>query len=150
MLEQMVETKTWKPSRGFAECSKCRLRGQQKETVEHLLAGCKVLPNNSKYLSKHNRALMILAISWTKEFNLVEKDMKWCKEKWCREDKEKRILLIYGIAYPQENNIVTKRNEKRTKYRRLTFKLRDYRAEYKACYTCCYKSARWSYQRSIS
>ena len=36
MLEQMVETKSWKASRGLAECSQCRLCSQQKETVEHL------------------------------------------------------------------------------------------------------------------
>ena len=27
---------------------------------------------------------MILAISLSKEFNLVEKDMNWYKRKWCR------------------------------------------------------------------
>ena len=74
MLEQMIETKSWKASRGLAECSKCRLFGQQRETVEHLLAGCKVLAN-SEYLTRYNRALIIL------EFNLVEKDMKWYKQK---------------------------------------------------------------------
>ena len=83
MLEQMVETKSWKASRGLAEYSKCRLCGQQRETVELLLAGCKVLAN-SEYLTRHNRALIILAISWANEFNLVEKDMKWYKQKWCR------------------------------------------------------------------
>ena len=83
MLEQMVETKSWKVSRGLAECSKCRLCGQQRKTVKYLLAGCKVLAN-SKYLTRHNRALMILAISWAKKSNLVEKDMKWYKQKWCR------------------------------------------------------------------
>ena len=75
MLEEMVETKLWKASRGLAKCSKCILYGQQREMVEHLLAGCKVLAN-SEYLTRHNRALMILAISWTNEFHLVEKDMK--------------------------------------------------------------------------
>ena len=83
ILEQMIETKSWKASRGLAKCSKCRLCGQKRETVEHLLAGCKVLAS-SEYLTRHNRALMILAISWKKEFNLVEKDMKWYKQKWCR------------------------------------------------------------------
>ena len=38
MLEQMIEIKPWKASRGLAECSKYRLCGQQRETVEHLLA----------------------------------------------------------------------------------------------------------------
>ena len=83
MLEQMVETKSWKASRGLADCSKYRLCGQHRETVEYLLAGCKVLAN-TEYLTRHNTALMILAISWAKEFNLVEKDMKWYKQKWCR------------------------------------------------------------------
>ena len=82
VLNQMVETKSWKVSRGFAECSKFGLSDEQRETVEHLLDGCKVFAN-SEYLNRHNKALIILAISWAKEFNLVEKDMKWCKQKWC-------------------------------------------------------------------
>ena len=53
MLEEMVKTKAWKASRGAAKCSKCRLCDQQKETVEHILAGCKVLANG-KYLTRHN------------------------------------------------------------------------------------------------
>ena len=83
VLEQMVKTKSWKPSIGLAECIKCRLCDQQMEKVEHLLAGCKVL-ENSEYLSRHNGALMMFAISWAKEFNLVKKDMKGYKQKWCR------------------------------------------------------------------
>ena len=82
MLEQMPETKAWKASRGFAECSKWRLCSQQKETVEHLLARCKV-STNSNYLARHTRKLMTLAISWAKEFHLVQKDMKWYKKNWC-------------------------------------------------------------------
>ena len=35
------------------------------------------------------------------------------------------------MVCPQENNIVTKRDEKRTKYRQLEFELRARRAEYK-------------------
>ena len=47
------------------------------------------------------------------------------------EDKEKSILWICDMACPQEDNIVTKRDEKRTKYRQLPFELREHRAEYK-------------------
>ena len=43
---------------------------EQIETVEHLVAGCKILAS-SEYLSRHNRALMILAIAWAKEHDLV-------------------------------------------------------------------------------
>ena len=162
MLEQIVETKLWKASKRLAKCSKCRLCGQHSEKVAHLLTGCKVLANR-EYLTRPNRALMILAISWAKEFNLVEKDMKWYKQKWCRgytlendhaklvwdlelnlrktttsrspdltlEDKEKKILWICDMACPQENNNVTKPDEKRTKYRQPAFELREWRAECK-------------------
>ena len=49
-----------KCNKALSECSKCRLCADQKETVEHLLAGYKVLAN-SEYLARHNRALKILA-----------------------------------------------------------------------------------------
>ena len=83
MLEQMVETKAWKVTRGLNESNKCRLCAEQREAVEHLLAGCKVLAD-SQYLVRHNRALMILPVAWAKEYNLVDKDIKWYKEKWLK------------------------------------------------------------------
>ena len=125
--------------------------------MEHLLAGCKVLAN-SEYLTRHNRALMILAISWAKEFNLVEKDTKWYKQKWCRgyvldndhaklvwdfefnlrkttaskgpdltQIVKEKILRICDMLCAEENNIVTKQDEKRTKYIQLAFELREQR-----------------------
>ena len=42
--------------------------------MEHLVEGCKVLANG-EYLSRHNRALMILAIAWAKEHDLVGQDV---------------------------------------------------------------------------
>ena len=83
MLEQMVEIKSWTASRGLAECSKWRLCGQQKYTVEYVLVGCKVLAS-SDYLIRNNKTLMILTISWANKFNLVEKDMKWYNQRRCR------------------------------------------------------------------
>ena len=43
MIEQMVETRAWKEDRGFTENSHCILYKGQRETVQHLLAGYKVL-----------------------------------------------------------------------------------------------------------
>ena len=51
MTEQMAETKSWKVTRGLIEDGKCRLCREQKERVEHLLAGCKKIAN-SEYLTR--------------------------------------------------------------------------------------------------
>ena len=64
MLEQMVETRSWKVSRGLAQDKQCRVCHERDETVEHIVAGCKVLAN-SEYLTRHNRALMIMAVNWS-------------------------------------------------------------------------------------
>ena len=42
MIEQMIETRALKEVRGIAENSQCRLCKEQRETVQHLLAGCKM------------------------------------------------------------------------------------------------------------
>ena len=51
--------------------------------LEHLVAGCKDLAN-SEYLSRHNRALMILVVEWAKEYDLIRMDTVWYKERWER------------------------------------------------------------------
>ena len=37
---------------------------------------------SSEYVIRHNRALMIMAVSWAKEYNLLHKNVKWYQEKW--------------------------------------------------------------------
>ena len=59
MLEQMVETRSWKVLRGLTQDKRCRVCYERDETIEHLVAGSKVLANN-EYLLRQNRAL----ISW--------------------------------------------------------------------------------------
>ena len=82
LIEQMVETRGWKVARGLMENGRCRLCGEFNETVEHLVAGCKTIAN-SEYLARHNRALMVMAIAWAKEYGLVGKKQsgKW-KIEW--------------------------------------------------------------------
>ena len=72
LQEKMIETRVWKVSRGLT-CAddKFRLCGKHRETVDHLLAGCKLLAGND-YLTRHNRTLMILAKQWAKEFELIK------------------------------------------------------------------------------
>ena len=43
MQEQMIETRAWKKLRGLGEIDICRLCGEQKETLQHLLSGFKKL-----------------------------------------------------------------------------------------------------------
>ncbi len=83
MLEQKTETKAWKVTRELIEHGRCRVCREQTESVEHLVARCKVLANN-EYLSRHNRVLMIMAVAWAKEYELVGEDVIWYKEWWER------------------------------------------------------------------
>ena len=83
MLEQMVETRSWKVERGLMEDGRCRVCFEQIETEEHLVEGGKVLAN-CEYSSRHKRTLMILAIAWAKEHDLVgQKNMIWLGKMWC-------------------------------------------------------------------
>ena len=67
MLEQIAETRSWKEARGLVKDGRCRVCHERDETTEHLVAGSKVLAN-SEYLSRHNRALMIIVVAWAKEY----------------------------------------------------------------------------------
>ena len=49
----------------------------------HLVAGCKTMAN-SEYLARHNRALMVMAIAWAKEYGLVAREVVRYKGNWIR------------------------------------------------------------------
>ena len=36
---------------------------------------------SSEYLARHNRTLMVMAVAWTKEQNLLDQNVKWYQEK---------------------------------------------------------------------
>ena len=74
----MVETRSWKAVRGLVQDGRCRVCHERDETIA---AGCKVLVN-SEYLSRYNRALMIMAVACAKEYELVGGGMVWYKEPW--------------------------------------------------------------------
>ena len=48
---------------------------------------------NNEYLTRHNRALMILAVAWAKEYELIGEDTVWYKERW-----ERSTVLENGKA----------------------------------------------------
>ena len=68
-------------SKQRAECDHCRLCDAYKETVIHILYGCKVL-EGSDYLKRHNNALMVLIVEWAKQESLLPSDSVWYKQKW--------------------------------------------------------------------
>ena len=74
MLEQIVVARLWKAARGLVQDGCCRVCHKRDETIEHLIAGCKAL-GNSEYLLRHDRALMIITVTWAKEYGLVDGDM---------------------------------------------------------------------------
>ena len=73
-LEQIVETRSWKVARNLMEDGRCRVCFEQIKTVEHLVTGRKLLANG-EYLSRHNRALMILALRG-------QNNMIWLGKMW--------------------------------------------------------------------
>ena len=77
----MIETKAWKKLRGLADEDKCRLCGAFRETVQHLLAGCKKLAG-SEYVRRHDNALRVLAVHWAIDNNLLPEGTKWYTEIW--------------------------------------------------------------------
>ncbi|CAB4045676.1 Hypothetical predicted protein, partial [Paramuricea clavata] len=83
LQEQMIETKAWKKMRGLVDQDKCRLCGEFRETVQHLLAGCKKLAG-SEYVRRHDNALKVLAVQWAIDNGLLPKGTKWYTEKWER------------------------------------------------------------------
>ena len=58
LQEQMIETKAWKKIRGLVDDDSCRLCGEHRETVQHLLSGCKKLAG-TEYLKCHDNALKV-------------------------------------------------------------------------------------------
>ena len=95
LQEQMVKTRAWKKIRGLVECDKCRLCGEHREIVHHLLSGCKKLVR-TEYVKRHNNTLKLLAVKWATENDLLSKDTKWYTTNWERgkmiEKDEKKLF----------------------------------------------------------
>ena len=100
MIEQMVETRASKEVRGLTKNSRCRLCKEQKETVQHLLAGCKMLASR-EYLTRQNRALMMMVVACAKGKNLLDQNVKWHQEKLKRGHvlKNSKIKLVWGFQF---------------------------------------------------
>ena len=78
--------------------------------MEHIVAGCKVLAN-SEYLMRHNRALMIMAVNWAKEYELIGNDVIWYKERWERGAvlENKRGKLVWDFEFKLRKTTTARR-----------------------------------------
>jgi len=79
----MIETRAWKKIGGLIVEDMCRLCGEQRETVQHPLSGCKKLAG-ADYLRRHDNTLRVLAVTWASESGLLPENVKWYREKWER------------------------------------------------------------------
>ena len=157
LQEQMIETKAWKKLRGLVDEDKCRLCGAFRETVQHLLAGCKKLAG-SEYVRRHDNALKVLAVHWAIDNKLLREGTKWYTEIWEKgkviekmgksyigfgtsdedelhgltlEDRIEKKIMIIDMACPNESNKEKKREEKVKKYQQLCYEIRERRDGYK-------------------
>ena len=83
MQEQMVETIAWKKMR--------------KETVQHLLAGCKKLAS-TEYVQRHHNALKVLAVL---NNGVLPSNTKWWNENWTKGIviQRNRYKLLWDSEY---------------------------------------------------
>ena len=52
-----------------------------RETVEHVLAGCRVIAG-TEYLRRHDNALRVLAVAWCKQQGILSDDVLWYEVNW--------------------------------------------------------------------
>ena len=100
ITEKMAETRAWKELRGLTENSQCRLCKEQRQPVQYIFAGCKMLAS-SEYLARHNRALMVIAVTQAKEQNLLDQNVKWYQEKWKRRHvlQKSQAKLVWDFQF---------------------------------------------------
>ena len=78
--------------------------------VEHVVTGYTKLAN-SEYLTRHNKALMIIAVAWAKQQELMDHEAIWYQQKWDREmvlesDKAK---LVWDLEFHLRKTINARR-----------------------------------------
>ena len=78
----MEEARAWTIARALPCTSNlCRLCEKHNETVNPLSAGCAMLESN-EFLTRYDRALLILVVEWVKAKEFMEKESFYDKEKW--------------------------------------------------------------------
>ena len=79
LYQQLLPTKVYNNRKTGTSSSgdqRCRLCGNEAESVSHILAGCSALAQ-TKYLERLNHALNILFLEVLRSLNLTEKSSPW-------------------------------------------------------------------------
>ena len=110
LQEQMVKTTAWKKVRRLIDDEMCRVCGETKETVQHLLAGCKKLAG-TEYVRRHNNALKVLAVWWAVKKRLLPEGTKWYDVRWEKGTVIERDgkKLLFDWEYRMRTNCTTRR-----------------------------------------
>ena len=110
LQEQMVETRAWKKIKGLVECDKCRLCGEHRKTVHHLLSGYKKLVR-IEYVKRHNNTLKVLAVKWAVENELLTEDTKWYTTNWGRGKviEKDRKKIYWDWEHPMKMDCIAHR-----------------------------------------
>ena len=114
----MVKTRVWEVSRGLTYADDIyRLCGEHRETVDHLLAGCRSLAGND-YLTIN----LMISCAMGKEFQLIDTQTKWYSERRDRGHvlENIRAKLVWDFEYHLR---------KTTTYRRPDLTLEDKETE---------------------
>ena len=79
LYQQLLPTKVYNNRKIGTSSSgdeRCRLCGNDPESVSHILTGCSALAQ-TKYLERHNHALNILFFEVLRSLNITEKSLPW-------------------------------------------------------------------------
>ena len=103
MIEQMIETRVWKEFRGHTETGQCSLGDEEWETVQHLLAGHKMVASR-EYLARHKSAYGD-GCCLSKKQNLLDQNVKWYQQKWNRghilESSQSKLVRDFEFNLPK-------------------------------------------------
>uniref|UniRef100_A0A8D8TN34 Reverse transcriptase zinc-binding domain-containing protein n=1 Tax=Cacopsylla melanoneura TaxID=428564 RepID=A0A8D8TN34_9HEMI len=136
------------------ESDQCRRCGDARETIEHIISGCKVLAGN-EYIERHDTAAKIIHQELAKEHHLIQTTNPHYKYKpesilenekhklyWNRTMhtdktvahnrpditlicKQEQTTYLIDIAIPGDTNVAAKEQEKVTKYIPLAVEMKE-------------------------
>ena len=85
---------------------------EHRETVYHLILGCKKLVG-TEYVQRHNNTLKVLAVKWAVEIGLLPENTKWCTTNWERRkviEKDGKNFF-WAWEYPMRTDCIARRPE---------------------------------------